>query len=217
MRALASLLLGSVLLTLPAATFAQDATPSTTAGDSQAGAFVNDVGTKAIAIMKNGGSTANIQTQLEALFNQVVDVDWVAKFVMGRNWRALTPEQQQSYLTTYRTFLIKHYTSNFTEYTQGTTFKVLRTTPAPVKGEEIVSIQILRPGKPPVNIDYRVRNQKVIDIAVEGVSLITTQRQEFASVMQRYDFNYLLTQLQQQTEAAKAKATAGVGGAADAK
>ncbi len=213
MRALASLLLGSALLTAALPAFAQDAAPASVTDATQADALINDVGGKALNVMKSGGGTASIQSQLEALFNASVDTDWVAKFVMGRNWRTLSPEQQQKYMSAYRTFLIKHYTSNFTEYTQGTTFKVVRTT-AQARGEQLVGTQIVRPGKPPVNIDYRVRGQKIIDIAVEGVSLITTQREEFASVMQRYGFDYLLNQLQTKTQAAIAKAAGGVGSAA---
>ncbi len=209
MRVFASLLLCTALLALPLLANAQEAAPTAASpaatSESQATAFVGSVGSRALDVMKSGKGASAIQSQLETLFNEVVDVDWVAKFVMGRNWRALTPAQQQSYMSAYRTFLIKHYTSNFTEYTQGTTFKVLRAT-AQQRGEQLVSTQIVRPGKPPVNIDYRVRGDKVIDIAVEGVSLITTQRQEFASVMQRYGFDYLLNQLQQKTQAAIAKA-----------
>ena len=53
----------------------------------------------------------------------------------------------------------------------------------------IVSSQIIRPDAPPVAVDWRVRQRgdslKVIDVAVEGVSMSVTQRSEFASVIQR--------------------------------
>jgi ABC-type transporter MlaC component len=53
-------------------------------------------------------------------------------------------------------------------------------------------------GSQPVLVDYRVRkNEKfaIFDIIVEGVSMITTQRSEFTSVLANHDMNYLITQL----------------------
>jgi phospholipid transport system substrate-binding protein len=68
------------------------------------------------------------------------------------------------------------------------TLKILGSRP---EGETdaLVSTQLIRPDAPPVAVDWRVRQRgsqdKVIDVAVEGVSMSVTQRQEFASVIQR--------------------------------
>jgi len=47
----------------------------------------------------------------------------------------------------------------------------------------------VRDGRPPIRVDWRVRNGedqlKIIDVVVEGVSMLLTQRDEFASVIQR--------------------------------
>jgi phospholipid transport system substrate-binding protein len=52
---------------------------------------------------------------------------------------------------------------------------------------------------PPVYVDYMVRGQgkgfKVFDVIVEGVSMIQTQRSEFASVLAKHDIDYLINQL----------------------
>ena len=55
--------------------------------------------------------------------------------------------------------------------------------------DSIVSSQIIPPDAPPVAVDWRIRPRgdalKVIDVAVEGVSMSVTQRSEFSSVIQR--------------------------------
>ena len=61
-------------------------------------------------------------------------------------------------------------------------------------------------GKPPVQVDYRVHpaedgSLKVFDIIVEGVSLITTQRSEFGSVVQNQGIDALIRELTARSQA----------------
>ena len=212
MRATHSVLLSALLATSALALPAVMPVSAMAATPEEASGYVTKVGDDALKILNGKTSAADIKTQLEALFTREVDVDWVSKFVMGRSWKELSAEQQAKYQETYKRFLIEHYTSNFTQYTQGTSFKVTRTTPQQ-RGEQQVASEILRPGQQPIIAEYRVRgegaNLKIVDVIIEGVSLITTQRQEFASVMQRHGFDYLLQQLQARTEAEKQKAATG--------
>src|SRR5262249_62019908 len=45
------------------------------------------------------------------------------------------------------------------------------------------------PGGPPIKVDWRVgksgEGYKIVDVIVEGISMAVTERQEFASVIQR--------------------------------
>jgi phospholipid transport system substrate-binding protein len=90
----------------------------------------------------------------------------------------------------------------FTDYTSGT-FKI---TDAKSDGDDefTVSMQIKsdESGSEPVMVDYKIRSDKghknnfaVFDIIVEGVSMITTQRSEFTSVVANKGMDYLITQL----------------------
>ena len=54
----------------------------------------------------------------------------------------------------------------------------------------LVQSQIIRPnGAPPAKVDWLVakgdNGYKIVDVDVEGVSMILTQREEFSSVIQR--------------------------------
>jgi phospholipid transport system substrate-binding protein len=128
-----------------------------------------------------------------------VDFPWVGRFVMGRFWREATDEQKSRYLAEYQKFLILHYTSRFTDYTSGT-FKVTGDK-ADGDNEFTVSMQLQsdEPNSEPVLVDYRVRKEdqgfKIFDVIVEGVSLITTQRSEFAAVLNKNGIDYLIGQL----------------------
>jgi phospholipid transport system substrate-binding protein len=191
------MLLALSLLTLP------DASADDTA---DATAFANDLGHKALAIITNNSeSKEQKQPQLEALFVEYVDIDWVGKFVLGRFWRDASDTQKADYLKNYKSFLIAHYTSNLSEFTN-VNFKVTRVTPAD-NGGVMVSVHIQRPNAEDAVVDYALRREngqfRIYDIIVEGVSMITTQRSEFASVVSNKGLDYLIQQLaaRSQTEA----------------
>ena len=70
----------------------------------------------------------------------------------------------------------------------GQSFSVTRAVPDGDNGA-MVFTDIGQPGEEPARVQWRVRkagsNIKIVDVIVEGVSLLVTQRSEFASVLQR--------------------------------
>jgi phospholipid transport system substrate-binding protein len=179
---------------------------SAVAGASEdASAYTDTIAQRALAVLSAKSSDATKQKELEALFVKIVDTDWIARFVLGTNWRRMEASQQKEYLDTYRRFLVKHYVSNFREFTVGTSFKVVKSRPiGSGRDQFLVGMQVLRPKTPqPVSIDYRLKQEnkefRVIDIVVEGVSLLATQRSEFASVIQRDGLERLLQLLKKKS------------------
>ncbi len=169
-------------------------------GAAKASAYVEELGNQAIAAITDKKlNKEQKQARLDKIFADNVDIAWVGRFVMGRYWREATDTQKAQYLKEYETFLIKHYTSRFAEYTSGT-FKITGTKDDG-DDEYTVSMHLMGDdkGSEPVLVDYRLRKEergfKVFDVIVEGVSLITTQRSEFSSVIARHDIDFLIAQL----------------------
>lgn len=169
-----------------------------------AAAFANGLGQQSLAVITDSSlSKSAKQAKLEELFSQNVNIDWIGKFVLGRYWRAATDEQKQHYLAAYRAFTIKHYTANISDFTDAN-FQVAKVRPDD-KGGNIVSMRIKRPHAEDILTDFDIRAQdggglKVCDIIVEGVSMITTQRSDFSSVVSQKGLDYLTQQLQQRAE-----------------
>lgn len=161
--------------------------------------FVDNLGRQALAVITDKAKTKEAKNaSLEKLFVDNVDIEWMGKFVVGRNWKSATDEQKKLYLTNYKTFLVSHYTSNFAEFTDAD-FEVTRVIPDGNAGN-IVTMRIKRPQSEDVIAEYTVRkgdkgSLMVYDITVEGVSLITTQRSDFSSVISQHGFDYLISQL----------------------
>ncbi len=164
--------------------------------------FASSVADHAIAIIKDASldQTAK-QTKLESLFKKSVDIPWVARFVLGKHWRLAKPEQQTAYLKNYEAFLIKNYTSRFTEYSD----QDYRITKVREENSEeyLLTMELLNTNEPNVLMDYRIMKNgsgyKIIDIVVEGVSMITTQRSEFNSVVSRNGLDFLINALEKKS------------------
>ncbi len=161
--------------------------------------FINGVGEQVIDVIRDPSTGDDEkESRLEDLFEQTVDVKWIGQFVLGRHWRSASEAQKDEYLRYYRTFLIHSYTAKFRDYT-GETFKILDSRDDS-NGKYLLTMELVRPKDANVIIDYKVRTSedgsyKIYDIIVEGVSLITTQRSEFNSVVSRKGLDFLIKQL----------------------
>ena len=99
----------------------------------------------------------------------------------------------------FREFVLDTYAERLDGYA-GETFEVVK---AQVLDERdtMVSTEIRGTDGPAIRVDYRVRAiggvHKIVDVLVEGVSLIVTQRAEFASVINREGLDGLIARLRQ--------------------
>ena len=131
------------------------------------------------------------------LLQQGFDVAFMGRFVMGRHWRRVGPEQRDDYQRVFGEFLVKTYASRLGGYA-GETFGVSGVQPAGKK-DSLVHTVINRPSSPPLKASWRVREingqPRIIDVMVEGISMVVTQRFEFASVIQRNGVDGLIEAL----------------------
>jgi phospholipid transport system substrate-binding protein len=140
--------------------------------------------------------------QLVALLNGPIDLDLVARLILGRHWRTANEAQRAEYLELFRAFALHTLASRLDVY-GGQDFEI---TGAKVVGRQdaLVSTRILSEG-PPLAVDWRVRELDdrslvAIDVIVEGVSLIVTQRSEFGAVIERQGLDGLLAELRRRAE-----------------
>ncbi|MEJ0009124.1 MAG: ABC transporter substrate-binding protein [Alphaproteobacteria bacterium] len=172
--------------------------------------FVDTVAKQVLDILKTSEPAAQKQKQLVPIFSNKVDTNFVAKFVLGQNWRTATPQQQQEYLTAYGPFVINNYANKLTHYS-GQQY-TLTNARQDSDGSYLVTMHISGGDAGDANIDYRLRQggggYQLIDIVIEGVSLLTTQRSEFNGIVQNKGMDYLITQLKASTAKNSASASA---------
>jgi len=161
--------------------------------------FVDTLATQVLALVKNDGiSQADKQSRIETIFSDKVDIAFVARFVMGKHWRTATVQQQQDYIAAYRPFIMKNYANKLTKYS-GQTYGLKN---ARADGDAtVVTMEINDPNGQTVNLDYRLKGEgsfKIVDITVEGVSLLATQRSEFNGIVERRGIDGLIDALKKQ-------------------
>ncbi|NHN89151.1 MlaC/ttg2D family ABC transporter substrate-binding protein [Acetobacter conturbans] len=173
------------------------------AAAESASAFVHQLGDRLVAIVNSDLPAAQKKEKVLPILQQDVDVDAIGRFCLGRYWRVATPEQQAEYLKLFHQVLANAITDKLGDY-RGVSFTIGGTTP---KGEDQSVDAILhRPQQPDANMEWIVNESsgapKVVDVIGEGASLRLTQRQDYASYIQRNggQVSTLLTALQHQIE-----------------
>lgn len=150
------------------------------------------------ALTKNRDVKQTKQQAIEEVFANRVDLKWVGKFVLGKYWRSASEDQRTRYLKEYEDFVLSHYSDRLAEYSGGS-YKILDADNTR-EGRFAVNMQVITPEGTPVNVTYKLREGadgelKVYDLVIENISLITTQRAEFNSVVSREGLDYLINKM----------------------
>jgi phospholipid transport system substrate-binding protein len=166
-----------------------------------------------IAVLKQQGlSKTEKRTKIEDIVLRSMDFDTLAKLTMARNWSKLTPAQQQQFLEEFRRHLSATYGRRIDDY-RNETVTVLGTREES-RGDQTVKTRINRGGgTADVLVDYRLRQTdgqwKIIDVVIEGVSLVSNFRSQFQELMAHGGAEHLLAALKQKTTEEEQKDTAG--------
>jgi phospholipid transport system substrate-binding protein len=128
------------------------------------------------------------------------DFERMTRLAVGKNWRQASVDQQRSLVQEFRNLLVRSYSAAYTAY------KDITVDVRPLKlqsSDEDVQVrtQIKLPGNaPPVSVDYSMYKSpaswKVYDVAVDGVSLVTTYRSSFSEQIRQAGIDGLVKSLQ---------------------
>ena len=154
---------------------------------SDAQKFISGLGSDAISSLTGSGmSTADREARFDTLLKANFDMPGISKFVLGRYWKLATPDQQSEFQQLLEKLLTQSYAKAFAQYS-GQKFTVGNAR-ANDDGSTVVNSTIQQPNGDIIRLDWRVEDQggkpMITDLLVEGVSLRTTHRSDFASAIQ---------------------------------
>lgn len=141
--------------------------------------------------------------KLRPVLLQSYDLEAMGRIAVGRAWDQATPEQRAALNEAFKRFTVDNYASRFKGGPNTPKFELL--------GERngtqgtIVSTQIVRADKPPVKIEYVMRQRgnsfRVIDVFLDSaISEVATRRSEFTSILARSGFDGLVDSLRAGSE-----------------
>jgi phospholipid transport system substrate-binding protein len=133
-----------------------------------------------------------------------VDATRSGRLILGKHWRAATPEQRQQFIDLYRRLLLRTYAIHVSDYTD-VAVSYLSTIPLGEEGNEaVVRTRVTRPGKDPANVDYRMTRTesgwKVYDVVANGVSIVVSFRSGVDAEIQQFGIDGLISRLAERVQ-----------------
>lgn len=172
-------------------------------------AVVRNLVEQLLQVIRRGRLDSGDGDALLAVVERETDLSLIARLAMGRYWRQASAAQQADYLALYRSYLLQSFVRRLSRYTAAEidhSAERFRITGARAVDERdvIVSSSVEPPDGPPLKVDWRLRQKDerpvIIDLTVEGVSLLVTQRSEFGAVLERAGIDGLLAELRARTQ-----------------
>lgn len=130
-------------------------------------------------------STVQKRRQIEQIVYAHFDFKTLSRLVLARNWRRLSAEQQEEFVEQFKKHLSLTYGKNVETYNnERATIVGDHADPG---GDWTVKTKILRPNAADIDVAYRLRLEsgewKVIDVIIEGVSLVANYRSQFQDIV----------------------------------
>jgi phospholipid transport system substrate-binding protein len=129
------------------------------------------------------------------------DFRTMTRLVLGRNWKKLTPEQQGEFVRHFAGFLASDYGSRI-DRQQQQQVRVLGERVEP-RGDVTVKTKVTGGEFDGAIIEYRMRygneDWRIIDVVIEGISLVANFRDQFREVLSREGPERLLEKLREKS------------------
>lgn len=157
----------------------------TAAAGKGADDFIRTVGQQAInSLTGKDLSDDQRQARFRDILNRTFEVPLIARFTLGRFWRRISKQQRKEYIGLFEDFIVLAYTALFSNYS-GESFTVGKVREVN-KSDVLVQSELALKDRRKIVVFWRVRGKsdfKIIDVIVEGVSMVITQRDEFSAII----------------------------------
>lgn len=171
--------------------------------EEEATQFIMDLAARAASTL--GPSEQDLVKREEALRNLLrggFEIPFIAQLSLGKHWRRVAKDEKAAYTELFGEFLLMTYGSKLATFDKDK-FEVVGAVPRGQK-DMVVQTKILQPSGPPIKAGWRVRKfdgePRIIDILVEGVSMVLNQRQEFSAVLSKDGVRGLMAMLRARTQ-----------------
>ena len=158
----------------------------------------NLLNTTFVILNDNTKSVTDKKTQLSQILADNLDSDGMAQHIIGRS--RVDDSKIEEFSKAYKQYLVNSYASSVQNY-DGQTVTIGAISP-PNNGEYLVKT-IIKGGNQDFKIDYKVRSTKdrfkIFDIITEGISLLETQKAEFANILKSDGIQALIDNLESKT------------------
>jgi len=187
--------------------------PATPArADETSSSVVEQTTSRVIAILADKAtSVEEKKRKVQDVVYGVVDFETLSKLVLARNWSSFSEPQRAEFMTQFKEHLSMTYGRNVENYkNEKVTITGAR---QETGGDSTVKTKILRGGPGDILVDYRLRQRdgtwKIIDVIIEGVSLVSNFRSQFQDILSSGGPDHLIALLKDKNAKGESMKTPG--------
>jgi phospholipid transport system substrate-binding protein len=153
-----------------------------------------------LAILKDASLSPEARRErITAIAYERFDFPTMSKLVLAKYWKRFDAAQREEFMKEFKDFLAHRYGDRIDRYEQEKVEIVGER--SATGGDAIVATKIHRPSAAAVEVEYRLRNRegawRVIDVKIEGISLVSNYRDQFHEVLSHGGPEKLLAQLRE--------------------
>jgi phospholipid transport system substrate-binding protein len=134
------------------------------------------------------------------------DSAYAGQLVLGRHWRAATPQQRQRFIDAFYKSMLATYGDAMVEFTANR-LKVLPSKVDPTAVRATVRSEVKRSSGDKVQVNYSMRKVngawKAWDVVIDGISYVKSFREDLGAEIEQKGLEQLITRLEESTKADK--------------
>ena len=171
-------------------------------------AVISDTVDQVLAVLNEASlDSAARRSRIEEIAYQRFDFVTTSRLVVARYWNRFTPAQQEELVREFKAYLARHYGNRIDRYNQEQ-IEIVGERQEP-RGDVSVLTRIVGGEYDGADVDYRLRGKdgqwRIIDVKIEGISLVLNYRDQFKAVLSRGGPEGLLEALHEKNADAAAK------------
>ena len=153
--------------------------------------FVQSTVNRASEVLAKNISKEDKINELKLIAKDTVDIRGIGFYTLGSFRKNLSENQKNEYLDLFEDYFLKSFSSRLSEYTNPK-IEVQNKKNLSKNYTIVNSLLVGTSERPEVKIDWRIYtknpdNPLIRDLIIEGLSLVRTQKEEFASILNSND------------------------------
>lgn len=159
---------------------------------------IEDAAERIIAVLNQKDQPAEQRVQdIEKIAYEIFDFTTMSKLVLARNWRKLSKEQKGEFVREFKRSLARTYGTRLDRYDQEQVeFVGSQIEP---RGDVSIKTRMVGGQYGGAELSYRLRKRqdrwRIIDVVIEGISLVSNYRSQFSEILNRGSIDDLLEKL----------------------
>ncbi len=199
-RLAALVLLAALAVPLPAT-----GAPASARDQAEARAAVDEMVEKVLAVLRDDSATNGEKVErIQDIAYAGFDFRVITRLVLARNYRRMSPQQRSDFEVEFKRHLSSTYGHNLERYSNETV--EVTDTRAEKNGDVTVRSRVLGRAEP-ILLDYRLRSRDggwyVIDVIIEGVSLLSNFRSQTQEIIAAEGPDGLIQKLREKNDNAQ--------------